>query len=296
MKSRSSACPSISTNSSSKRSRSRNPAGKPRRPPSGRTITVTTDFGEIPCIAGDAAELREVLTNLIFNAVDALPQGGVITLGTRREGEAVGLEDQRYRHRHERRSAPALPRALLYHQRQTRHRSRSLDGLRHHPPARAARSTSRASSGKGTTFAIRLPPRAAESVTQPGASCRSPTGPLRILVVDDQPILCELVCEHLQEDLHTVETALSGSEALEKFRAGHFDLVITDHVMAGMTGEQLAGKIKELSPETSVILLTGYATESKGENQYSEVIDLVLEKPLSRLSLRHALAKVMAVT
>ena len=120
-------------------------------------------------------------------------------------------------------------------------------------------------------------------------------GSLRVLVVDDQPILCQLVCEHLQDDLHTVETALSGSEALEKFRAAPFDLVITDHVMAGMTGEQLAIAIKALNPHVPVILLTGYAGEAAAGKQYSPALDLVLAKPLSRAALRQALAKVLAV-
>ena len=92
----------------------------------------------------------------------------------------------------------------------------------------------------------------ASAETTPG-----PLGPLRVLVVDDQPILGELVCEHLREDLHSVESALSGSAALEKFRVTPFDLVITE-----MTGEQLAEAIKQLNPKTPVILLTGYASGS----------------------------------
>ena len=92
------------------------------------------------------------------------------------------------------------------------------------------------------------------------------------------------------------ETALSGSEALEKFRAAPFDLVITDHVMAGMTGEQLAVAIKELNPKMPVILLTGYADDSAdAAGMPPPAIDLVLGKPLSRTALRHALAKVMTL-
>ena len=109
--------------------------------------------------------------------------------------------------------------------------------------------------------------------------------------MDDQPILTQLVCEYLEDDLHSVATALNGSEALEKFRAGHFDLVITDHSMAGMTGEQLAIAIRESNPNIPVILLTGNAAEKN----YSPAINLVLGKPLSRSALRQALAKVMAV-
>jgi CheY-like chemotaxis protein len=112
--------------------------------------------------------------------------------------------------------------------------------------------------------------------------------------VDDQPILNQLVCEYLKEDLHSVETALSGSEALEKFRAAHFDLVITDHIMAEMSGEQLAVAIKKLNPKVPVILLTGYAGDSTDKKHFSEAIDLVLGKPLTQAALRKACAKVMA--
>ena len=55
---------------------------------------METALAEIPLVIGDAAELREALTNLIFNAVDAMPEGGAITLGTRREGERVRADDQ----------------------------------------------------------------------------------------------------------------------------------------------------------------------------------------------------------
>ena len=58
----------------------------------GRTITMTTEPGEIPCITGDPAELREALINLIFNAMDALPEGGAITLSTGVEDEVVVLK------------------------------------------------------------------------------------------------------------------------------------------------------------------------------------------------------------
>ena len=149
--------------------------------------------------------------------------------------------------------------------------------------------------GAGTTFSIRLPAALNGSVTGPKADA-SLGDPLRILVVDDEPILCQLVCQHLQDDCHIVETAFSGSEAQVKFDAGTFDLVITDHVMAEMTGEQLAINIKASHPEIPVILLTGYGGDSSGGKQYAAAIDLVLAKPLSRGALRHALVKVMAST
>jgi signal transduction histidine kinase len=259
---------------------------------SGCTIIVKTEPGDIPCVAGDPAELREVLTNLIFNAVDALPQGGTITLGTRREGEAVAFEisDTGIGMSEEVRQHCLEPFFTTKGKRGTGFGLSMVFGIiqRHGGTIEIESEL-----GKGTTFVLRLPSAHAKSVTGPDASPWL-NSPLRVLVVDDQPIFCQLVCEHLQDDLHTVETALSGSDALEKFRAGPFDLVITDHVMAEMSGEQLAGTIKELNPQVPVILLTGYAGDSTAGKQYSEAIDLVLQKPLSRTALRHAFAKVMA--
>jgi signal transduction histidine kinase len=258
----------------------------------GHTITVAAELGDIPSIVGDAAELREALTNLIFNAIDALPEGGNITFHTHVEGETVVLKIS---DTGTGMSEAVRQRCLEPFFTTKGHRGTGL-GLamvfgiiERHTGSIEIESAP----GQGTTFVLRLPAAQAGSATAPVATSAA-LDPLRVLVVDDQPILCQLVCRHLQDDLHLVETALNGSDALEKFRAAHFDLVITDHVMTGMTGEQLAITLKEINPQIPVILLTGYASDSTASGQYSEAIDLVLQKPLSRAALRHALAQVLA--
>ena len=258
----------------------------------GRTITIVTEPGEIPCVAGDAAELREVLTNLIFNAIDALPQGGVITLRTRPEGTAVVLEisDTGTGMSEDVRLRCLEPFFTTKGPRGTGLGLSMVFGIIHRHAGTIAIASEL---GKGTTFTLRLPAANTGSDPTPDAALAA-NAPLHVLVVDDQPILCHLLCEYLRDDLHTVETALSGGDALEKFRAGQFDIVITDHVMRGMTGRQLAAAIKELNPHVPVILLTGYAGEATAGKQYSAAIDLVLTKPLSRAALRQAFAKVLA--
>ena len=260
----------------------------------GRTITITKDLVEIPCVHGDPAELREALTNLIFNAVDALPHGGTISFRTRLDGDFVALtisdsgtgmsEEVRQRclepfFSTKGKSGTGLGLSMVF------------GILQRH--AGTVEVTSEL--GKGTTFTLRLPAEDAGRAIPLGPSC-SLDRPLRILIVDDQPMLCQLLCQTLEDDQHAVATALSGSEALEKFRAAEFDLVITDQVMAEMTGQQLAAKLKEISPVTPVILLTGYTGDPAGTAEVTPAaIDLVLGKPLSRTALRHALAKVMAL-
>ena len=260
----------------------------------GQTIDVTRDLGVIPPISGDAAELREVLTNLIFNAVDALPEGGTISVATWHEAGTVILKVSD--------SGMGMTEDVRQHCLEPFFSTKGKRGtglglsmvfgiIQRHGGAIDIESEP----GKGAAFVLRLPACNMEAETAPDVLAGS-NGPLRVLVVDDQPILCQLVCEHLQGDLHSVQTALSGNDALEKFRGSEFDLVITDHVMTGMNGEQLAGKIKEINPNIPVILLTGYQSDFASNEQYSDAIDLVLEKPLCRADLRNALVRVMSAT
>ena len=121
--------------------------------------------------------------------------------------------------------------------------------------------------GRGTTFCIRLPvaPADAAAHEQPDGEPAAPkevAGILRILVVDDLPIILDVLQAQLVEDGHEVETAGDGKEALEILDKGCFDLVITDQSMPGMTGEELAVVVKERCPKTAVILLTGFGGDS----------------------------------
>ena len=118
------------------------------------------------------------------------------------------------------------------------------------------------------------------------------TRPLRILVVDDQPVLCEVIAESFARDWHTVVTACNGREALQKFEAEHFDLVVTDKAMPELNGDQLAAAVKARSPATGVIMLTGF-TEAAELDGDSEFIDAVLTKPATTAELREVIGKVM---
>ncbi len=106
----------------------------------------------------------------------------------------------------------------------------------------------------------------------------------RILVVDDEPVVCESVKMMLVYDGHSVQTANSGAEALSKYEPANFDLVITDFCMPGLKGDQFAQAIKDRSPEVPVILLTAFPPTVQPKS-----IDLVLTKPFYFDTLRTAL-------
>jgi CheY-like chemotaxis protein len=81
----------------------------------------------------------------------------------------------------------------------------------------------------------------------------------RILVVDDEPTVRESIQILLNHDGHQVEVVSSGEEALEKLRKGSYDFVFTDHIMSGMSGEELARTIKTKYPSQTVVMLTAYS-------------------------------------
>jgi len=97
---------------------------------------------------------------------------------------------------------------------------------------------------------------------------------------------------YLSEDAHRVQSAVNGREGLEKFKAGSFDLVLTDRAMPEMNGDKLAAEIKQISPTTPVVLLTGFS-DMMGKKNRPEGVDLVIGKPFTMSSLREGIAKVL---
>lgn len=257
----------------------------------GVQIRVTSALGEVEPVAGNAAELREVLTNLIFNAVDAMPRGGAITVSTSTSEERVmisvadtgcGMTDaERARclepfFTTKGDNGTGLGLAVVY-------------GIvqRHGGTIEIA-----SEKGYGATFTIALP--VSEPTDGVVAVVDEPVGnTLRILVVDDQAIICELVAEYLKSDGHMAAVAESGQEALALFATTDFDLVITDQSMPDMNGVQLAAEIKQRMPQTPVILLTGFGDEMQSLAELPEGVDLVVGKPVSTADLRRAIFQVV---
>ena len=257
----------------------------------GATVVMETELGDIPPLVGEAAELREMLTNLIFNAVDAMPQGGAITLRTQMVGENIVLEvgDTGTGMTEETRQRCLEPFFTTKGAKGTGLGLAMVYGIiqRHNGNIQLFSEL-----GRGTVFEFTLPP-GVEDAPQTVEAMLDAHGPLRILAVDDQPVLCEILTEYLAEELHTVATAADGVEAWEKFQAGEFDLVITDKAMPGMNGDQLAAQVKAASPDARVILLTGYGATHEGPDLPAN-IDMIVDKPVTREALLQAVARVMA--
>jgi CheY-like chemotaxis protein len=115
----------------------------------------------------------------------------------------------------------------------------------------------------------------------------------QILVVDDEPAVCETIKMVLEHDGHKIQTANSGREALVLLEHGKFDLVTTDLSMSEMRGDALAAAIKERLPTLPVLLISGNGAIAKDSGDTFPGVDLVINKPFLVEDLRIAIAKVL---
>ena len=112
---------------------------------------------------------------------------------------------------------------------------------------------------------------------------------LRVLVVEDDPLVRAAVIEQLDSQGHTVETANNGLEGLDKFMSSQFDLVVTDRAMPEMGGDQLATTIKQLAPDRPIIMLTGFGDLMDAKGEKPAGVDVVIGKPVTFDALQGAI-------
>src|ERR1700761_8666083 len=115
----------------------------------------------------------------------------------------------------------------------------------------------------------------------------------RILVVDDEPFVCDAVKMMLAFDGHDVVTANDATEALAIFDKGKFDLVITDFAMPGMKGDELAAAIKARAPRQPVVMITAYAEMLQSSGKRLPGVDFLVSKPFLLEHLREAISTVL---
>ena len=123
-------------------------------------------------------------------------------------------------------------------------------------------------------------------MTAPGISQR------KILVVDDEPFVCDAVKMMLSFDGHLVETASDAKQALDLLEKSRFDLVITDYAMPSMKGDELAAQIKSRTPGQPVVMITAYAEMLQASGTPLKGVDFIISKPFLLENLREAIAKV----
>ncbi|MBM3935322.1 MAG: response regulator [SAR202 cluster bacterium] len=257
----------------------------------GAHIEVLTDLGVLRPLNGLESELRDVLTNMVFNAVDAMPDGGTIVLSTKQDGDhiAVAVKNTGAGMTDEVRRRCMEP---LFTTKGNRGTGLGLAVAHTVVQRRNGTIDIQSAPGKGTTIQIRLPLQAEPAIPALQPAVHGATRRLHALVVDDEYILREVVAAYLTIDRHTYELAANGMEALEKFKAGHFDIVITDMGMSELSGDELASAIKQIDPNQPIVMITGFGEMLQAVTQRPTQADLVVPKPFTLAQLREAMWKV----
>jgi PAS domain S-box-containing protein len=248
-----------------------------------RKVNITPVYVEtqgMP-ILGNASELREVFTNLILNAVDAMPQGGRLELSCQRAGDnviarvvdtGVGMTESVRQNIFDPffttkgASGMGLGMSVVY-------------GIvtRHGGTIEVETAL-----GKGTAFTLLFPAtneQQALAAGTDGASLPQLVRPGRILVVDDEPDVAAVVKDVLAMAGHEVDTALSGASALQMIQLTAYDLVFTDLGMPDMSGWDVAEKIGATRPGLTVALVTGWGTSLDEADAAKRGISAVVHKP-----------------
>jgi PAS domain S-box-containing protein len=258
----------------------------------GKTITIDPDLTSLPDTVGNETELRELLTNLIFNAVDAMPDGGTLTIATRLENEHIELavSDTGHGMDEETRERCLEPFFTTKGERGTGLGLSVTYGIiRRHGGTIDLTSQE----GQGTCFRIRLPVHRDPEAREMEPPAAGNIQPLRVLAVDDDPAALRVLLAYLQADGHAVATAENAEQALARLEEDTFDLVITDMAMPAMSGDQLASAIKRRSPETPVVLLSGFAPTAHEPGKPPSSSDLILSKPITLTAFREAMLMVV---
>ena len=258
----------------------------------GTQIQIVTKLDHVGAISGSEAELREMLINLMFNAVDAIEGNGKITFRTFRRGSsiAVQISDTGAGMSNEVRLRCLEPFFSTKADSGTGLGLAMVFGIvRRHDGEIEIESTPE----NGTTITVSFVPHDETKLTEPAKTPARVSRPLRLLVVDDEPSIREVLTAILTEDSHEVTTASDGKAGLELFRSGQWDLVLTDRAMPQMNGDQLAAAIKQIDPGVPVVLVTGFADVMHDVGDHPKAIDLVVRKPFTKESLRTAIAQVV---
>lgn len=258
----------------------------------GISIDVAVDLGQIPPIAGEAAALREVLMNLLLNAIDALPAGGKVVVRTWSDegGVSCAVSDTGTG------MSPEVQRRALEPFFTTKGPKSTGLGLSvNYGIIGAHGGTLRIESehGHGTTVKFTLPAAGPLETKRPHPEPGAAQASLRILVIDDDQPIREVIADLLREDGHHVEEVGHGRDGLARLRnGGPLDLVITDLGMPEVTGWDIIRAAKDHRPPLPTGLVTGWGDDPDGRPADCSRPDFVLAKPVSHAALRLALGRI----
>jgi signal transduction histidine kinase len=242
------------------------------------TYAMRLDLAPVPPVTGDPAELRETFLNLLFNALDAMPQGGSVTFSARADGDrvacvvadtGVGMSDAVRQRCFEpffttkAEHGTGLGLSIAYGI-VTRHGGEIEVWSR---------------PGEGSRFTVRLPIGTEIPAAPPAPPAPRAGRSARILVVDDEAAVREVLVDVLAGQGHEVVVCADGASALAHADDPAFDLALVDLSMPDLSGWEVAKGLLVAQPELPIALVTGWGDQIDVEEARTRGIDYVIAKP-----------------
>ena len=245
----------------------------------GILIQVETDLDEnLPEVAGNPSELREVFVNMILNSIDAMPKGGTLSVSTQSNEDhvlarvtdtGIGMSEEVQRKVFDPFFTTKGPKgnglgmSLAY-------------GIiiRHNGEI-----SIESQEGKGTVFSVRLPRKSVPGGRS--AKDKIPEEPRNenILIIDDEPAIRELLCDILQSRGYKATAVDDSLKGIGLFEKEEFDIVFTDLSMPEMSGWEVADRLKSLNPKVVIVMVTGWGTQVDSSKLKAHAVDLLMAKP-----------------
>ncbi|MGH7726499.1 MAG: hybrid sensor histidine kinase/response regulator [Candidatus Eiseniibacteriota bacterium] len=261
----------------------------------GAVIEVSKSLTATGMVAGNASELREVFTNLVLNAADAMPAGGTLTLHTRDDNGHVVVEVSDTGH-----GMDPETQARCFDPFFT---TKAVKGTglglsvaygivgRHH-----GRIAVESTSGEGTRFRLAFPIRQSDETRAPQATPPGQTGSFRVLVVDDEESVLSVLSELLEALGQRVTAAHGGHEGLNALRESKDppEIVFTDLGMPGVNGWDVARETHARAPGAIVVLVTGWGVQIDAETARSRGVEFLLGKPFTVDEVENTLMRIRA--
>jgi PAS domain S-box-containing protein len=246
----------------------------------GIKIEVKKDLSSIPSVSGNHLELKEVFSNLINNAIDAMPQGGDIKIRTFKQDNYVfvSIEDTGVGLPDDKKDSIFDP---FFTTKGPQSRGLGLSAaygiINRHRGTIAVDSIA----GQGTSFTIKVPFSKNILEAEIIAPVPQEERKARILVIEDEEDIRGLLKDILTDKGHKVETVSSGMEGVKLFEKKKFDLVFTDLGMPRMSGWEVAEKIKCINKNVPVYLITGWNVELEDSEMKEKGVDFFIKKPFT---------------
>lgn len=244
----------------------------------GVVIDVVKDFADVPPIQAHPSELRGVFIELILNAIEAMPSGGSITLRTERKRNQVLIS---VIDTGEGMSEVTRLRVFdpFFTTKGSTHAGLGLSTAAKIVAQHEGTWSIESYPGRGTTFTLSFPVTKG-LVKETPATAPSLHG-VSILLIDDEPMVRDIIQKFLTFRGHRVAVADSGSAGIAAFKKEGFDLVVTDLGMPGMTGWDVAREIKRMNPKTLVVMMTGWSADLDSQKVKGSGVDRVVQKPFN---------------